>query len=174
MLESQLKQLQARQRAIVDESESARRAAQKQLQDLEKAYREAQANIHERMRQEAEVFSQQSSQTAKSILQIEANIAKAERKENKLQKHKAAVEQRQAHIAQLQSNYRASAAQLAHDFAVAAVEKVDPELFRSSASLLSSSTSSSSSSSSAPTTDDALCHAPTCPFSPLKKFQQRR
>ncbi len=107
--------MQQTQKRLIEQNDELRRARQQELVKLEKKFKAAQQEIYEQMRAESENFAQLSLQTTQQIQEVESALSKSGRKIQKLQKHKALVEQREKHVAQLTSEYRANAAQLAHE-----------------------------------------------------------
>ena len=79
------------------------------------------------MRSDADTFTGLLAQNAQHSEGVRANVAGAARRRAKLLKRKELVEAREAHVRELQREYRTNAAQLAHDYAAAAVSKVQPD-----------------------------------------------
>ena len=117
--------LESKYKRLIEQNDELRKARQQELVNLERKYKAAQERIYEHMRLEAENFSNVSLQLAREMEELDHSIVKAQKKQSKLEKHRTLVEDREKHVAQLHSEYRANAAQLAHEYAVAAVEKID-------------------------------------------------
>jgi hypothetical protein len=119
--------LEASQRTLAEQNEACRRARQDELAELEKKYQAARGKIYDRMRSDAETFSNLIAQNTQHSEAVRATAASSARRRAKLLKRKELVEAREQHVRDLQREYRTNAAQLAHDYASAAVSKVQPD-----------------------------------------------
>lgn len=125
--EDELERLRQLQRRLVDQSEVTYRARQEQLSELRRKYKEAQQQIYDQMRTDSTSFSSLTGQNNELIAELEKKMSKTNRRAHRLNQRQSLLQQREQLVEHLHAEYKANAAQLAHDYAAAAVEKVETE-----------------------------------------------
>jgi len=123
MMENELAQLQRQQKKLISQNNNTRRAREQELEQLEQAFRAAKEKILNQMHIEAEQFAELATRTDQQIGDVEGALGRNYKKQVKIAKKKELVDDRQRHIDQLTCEYKHNAAQLAHEYATAAVDR---------------------------------------------------